>query len=255
METLTKINFKLPKHSSEETIFFGIPDTEKELTEMFALRYEIYAKHDYIYTEDYPTKLEIDELDRANKCRYIIAEHNNVIVGSARIIEDDPLPMERECFSFNTPKQIAVIATKNRIEIGRLVAKYQAISTNNYIPRHLIMIGILKSAFLFAKKIPAEGGYAFVKKRAFDKLKYLGFPIIKIADYTQKYRGRTLDKYFNQKDDPVYPTYFIEKQIDHYFNILFDRCMIFKKTGSTYYLQNINAYNLFLLKLYSLIIR
>jgi len=250
MKTLLTIDFKWQENEKHRCVFFGILDTSEERQKMHALRYQIYSEHDYIYAEDYPDKIEKDDLDRDGKCQYIIAKFEDNIIGSARIIKDDYLPIERECFAFKEPVAIANIPRSSRVEIGRLVASYRPTKNNNYIPRHLIMIGILKSIFLLTKEMNAKGGYAFIKKSAFNKLQYIGMPVKRIHPYKQIYRGRILEKYFNKKNDPVYPAYFIEKDIEFFFKKLFENGIIFSKNSNeTYQFLGLNPLKLLIFRL------
>lgn len=230
MKVLKTITSKLD-NGKKKDILIGHPDSEEEFREMYKLRCDIYVKKGYIEETFYPNGLDFDEYDDQGKCVYFIAKVNKKIIGTVRIIIDEYLPTEKECFDFEEPIDMKNISRENRAEIGRLiVSRY---NKHEHFPKRVIMIGMLSEVTSYFKKNNIEGGYSFIKNKLRKKLKTINAPFHVIRDFKQKYKGEIMRNYFNDCDDKVYPVYFITNELDNYNTFLFDK--LFQKIGEGTY--------------------
>jgi len=239
MKVYKKIYFKTKK-GNEKVIYLGEPIQEGEMEEMFKLRYEVYVEHNYISKKLFPDRQEKDSYDLEKKCIYFIAVIDDEVIGSIRVIRDDALPTEKECFKFRAPKEIKEILRDRRAELSRLIAKKHR-TGGNFLPRHLVLLGLLSVALEFALKNNIEGGYAFIKNSLYKKLKKIRIPFHTIKSYQQIYDQAVLRKYFHQEKNPVRPIYFLRSEIEQYLNWLFNNKLFFEKLSETEYrLKRIN---------------
>ena len=168
MIVLKKIFFK-SDDGSEETVIFGIPESEKEFLEMYKIRHDVYLKHDYIYGEDYPEGIEKDEYDDGRSI-YFIASVNGSVIGSARLIKDDVLPIKKDCFDFEDPERMKNISPSKIAEIGRLVSKKFEYKEGAFVPRHVVMLGLFYAIVSYSLQNDVVAGYAFVKKSLYEMI-------------------------------------------------------------------------------------
>ena len=174
----------------------GHPDTEEERKAMFQLRAEVYRKEGYITAQH-----DIDEYDLNNKCVYFIANIDDKLVGTVRIIIDDRLPTELY-FDFKEPEEIAIIPRNKRCEIGRLIVIAKGMN-------HLVSLILVKAMFLFGKDNGLLGGYASMFRGFFQILCSIGMPLHQINPATPKFNGKLLHSYFYESVQEVVPLYFI----------------------------------------------
>ncbi len=231
MRVLQKIQFN--HCGNEKIIYFGEPTDHEELEKMFKLRFQVYSKHGYIVKENYPDFIEKDVYD-TGKCRYLIAKIDGDVIGSVRLIRDYYLPTEKECFKFEEPQAMRKIPRDQRVELSRLVAMPYKID-NHFIPRHLVLLGLISSALKIAKEENIKGGYAFIKKSLSIKLNKIGIPYHLIKPYTQIYSCGPLYNYFHQAEDPVFPIYFLKDEIEDYLNKIFNNKLIFERIDENSY--------------------
>jgi len=231
MKILKEFLFKTK--GGNKLLQFGIPDNDQELEKMFKLRYEVYSKMGYISPEMFPEKIEKDEYDKEKKCEYFVAKIDDQIVGSGRLIQSYYLPTEKECFRFEEPREMKNIPRNRRGEIGRLIV---ARGNNNYIPPHLILLGILYSIMSFSFQKNLQFGYSFAKESLMKKMKKLGVPFHTIKPFTQVYSKKYLYGYFHDKKDPAFPVYYSRDEAKKYLSKIFDNNKIFKKIGKKRYL-------------------
>ena len=197
-----------------KTVIFGHPNTEQEKDAMFRFRLKAYLKKNYIKVNHYKDGRDYDEYDKDKKSVYFIAKVDDKIIGSARLIFDDPLPTRKECFIFEDPEKIKKIHPDNRAELGRLIAiKY---NKNKYFQKHLIMLSLFEVITNYCKKNNIEGGYSFIKNKLKEKFEKISFPVHTIENAKQIYTGKTLHNYFQDKNDKVWPIYFLTQEIQQY---------------------------------------
>lgn len=217
----------------EKEIFFGHPDNDVEREEMYRLRNTEYVKRGYIEKDFYSDSLDYDEHDKAGNCVYFIAKVDDRIIGTLRFIFAEYLPTESECFKFDEPEAMKAIPRDKRVELGRLiVTKY---SKDVFFPRHVIMFGLLLEAFDYCNKNDILGGYSFIKDKLKGKLRKLKIPIHVIESFEQVYKQKTLQNYFNDKKDKVWPVYYIFQDLRFYFWIT--KFLFLKKVGNQRYIS------------------
>ncbi|OHA82508.1 MAG: hypothetical protein A3B07_02705 [Candidatus Yonathbacteria bacterium RIFCSPLOWO2_01_FULL_43_27] len=242
-----KIMYELSVEDNKQnkTIYFGVPNCEKELQEMYRLRYNIYTSRGYIDPKLFPSQQDIDDYDLSGKCDYFIAKVDEQIIGTVRLIKDQFLPTEKECFSFEEPSDIKSISRENRAEIGRLIVARN--DNNKYLPRNIVMLFMIKCLADFGLNSGISGGYAFIKEKLDSKLKKLKIPVHTIDNYRQIYQQEgVLYNYFNQEGDKVIPIYFITDEIGKYIDDVLHNSRMFQKAEDTKYVLRSNLYNGFL---------
>lgn len=244
MKILNTLKLKIDK--KEKEIFFGLAETNQELEEMFRLRYQVYSARDYIDADLFPECLEKDVCDAENKCVYFIAKIDDKIIGTVRLIRDYYLPTEKECFDFKEPQDMAKISRTQRAEIGRLIVIPHKIN-GQYLPRHLGMLFLMDALLKYATQNNILGGYAFIKSKLEKKLVKIKIPFHIINPHTQIYpQNGVIYKYFNQKDDPVVPIYFINGEVQKRLDEILGNKLMFKKIGEDNFVLRENFYNRFL---------
>jgi len=223
---------------NEGVVFFGHPSTNEELNEMYKFRNDMYAAEGYIDKDYYPDGLDRDFYDRTGKCVYFVAKNSKKIIGTARLIKDEYLPTEKECFDFSEPEEIKTIPRERRAEVGRLIIeKYD---DDVYFPRHLVMIGLIDEISKFAFENKIEGGYGFIKDSLKKKMERINIPVKFIKNFKTKYDQKLLYNYFNDPDDPVWPVYYLTKDIVSYSNMIFN--VYLKKIGENQYKMTRNFF-------------
>ena len=237
MKVRKTITLKVNKEN--KVLSFGIPDNDEELQEMFKFRYKIYLQHNYI-SENLDQK-DIDEYD-GGLSKYFIASVDNRIIGTIRLIRDTYLPTEKDCFKFAEPQSIANIPSGNRAELGRLIIeKY---SDKIFLPRHLVLLGLLLCVTEYALENDLRGGYSFIKNSLKIKLDKLKFPFHSIENFEQVYNQKLLSNYFNSIDDPVWPIYYLTFEVNKYLNKIFSNKIFFKKVDNNFVFRNQFIFNI-----------
>jgi N-acyl-L-homoserine lactone synthetase len=229
MKILKEISLELGKEN--KTIFFGIPDTDEELQKMYMFRYRIYLEHDYIIKNK--KEKDIDEYDDGRSI-YFIARIDNRIIGTVRLIRHEYLPTEKDCFKFQEPLEISKIPRIQRAELGRLIIeKY---NDKLFLPRHLVLLGLLSSTMDYALENNIKGGYSFIKNSLKVKLEKLRFPFHLVKDFKQIYSGGILENYFKDEKDPVWPIYYLAEEVTPYFDRVFNNWLFFRKENQKHFL-------------------
>jgi len=226
------------KGDEKHTIDFGIAETEKEKRDMFKLRYKIYVeKKKYIPKELTDGELEVDSYDKSDKCVHFIAKNNDQVIGCLRIIRTTPLPIFKDYFEFEEPNEFKNIPPEQKFEVGRLISIGNI--NNKFLPRHLIPLGLLYSLAKFTHEENMVMGYGAIKKYIFDKFAKIKFPVHKIENYKNIYNPESddpLKNFFNKKDNPVIPVYFIRKETSRYLDKLFKKSFAFKEKEKDHFL-------------------
>lgn len=220
-------------NGKRKIIFFGQVDSESEKNKMFRFRYKNYLKHNYINEND--SLMEADEYDDGRSV-YFIATVDGKIIGSIRVIMSEYLPTERECFLFKEPTDMSKISRDKRAELGRLIVEPYA--KDIFMPRHLVMLGLLSCCTYFAKSHGIEGGYSFIKNSLRIKLTKIKFPFHVIEDYVQVYKKGVLEKYFADSSNGVCPIYFLTNEVSQYIDKVFNNRLIFRQQNCIYILRN-----------------
>ena len=152
--------------------------------------------------------LDIDIYDKENGVIYInvFSVKLKKILGSVRIITRQNLPILKDCFNFKEPLSIKLFAKHNIAELSRLII--MPYTKNKFLPRHLILIIMIKEVLQILKDKKIFFVYAFIKSKLYFKFKKIKLPFYSIKNYNMKYNDGVLKEYFNQKNDPVLPVYF-----------------------------------------------
>ena len=179
----------------------GYPETPEEFEAMFRLRTDVYKRKGYITAES-----DKDEYDLNNKCIYFIAELNDMLVGSVRLVIDAPLPTELY-FDFKEPEAITRIPRNKRGEISRLISVAKGMN-------HLVSLSLIKAIIKWAKENDFWGGYSFIQGYLVQILNSMGFPIHPVNPATMKYNEGLLHDYFYYKggDEKVLPIYYLRDE-------------------------------------------
>lgn len=215
-------------------IDFGIPSTQEESEQMFALRHEVYVEEkEYIPKDAVTSNLERDKWDLNGKCIYFIATIEGRIAGTSRIIKSDPLPTECDYYSFTEPEEIALLPRDSRAEIGRIISR-PSLATDRRVPRHIIMLGLFYTMAQYGSRHGIEGGYGSIKNSALTKIEKLGIPIQRIKNYSLQYDPTVSTdplKNFFSDSDKVVLIYFMTGKVLKYLNLLFNSKWLFKKVA------------------------
>lgn len=243
MKVLKELKLKLNKE--DKIIFFGIPDSQKELDDMFRLRFKIYSKKNYIDKDKYCENKEIDLYDKNNLCDYFIAKLDDKIIGTIRLIKSDTLPTEKD-FSFTEPDQIKEIPRENRGELSRFIITPPSEKGEIFLPARLVMLVMFSTLINYGVNNSILGGYSFIKKSLEKKMEKIGFPFHKIKDYKLEISNtNTLYKYYINNDDPVIPIYFITNEFKIFIEKILNNNLIFTRENNTLTLND-NVYTKFL---------
>jgi N-acyl-L-homoserine lactone synthetase len=241
MKKLLKLKFDFENKPSY--IDFGQPETPEEYEEMFKLRYDVYVKEKkYIPNTDKLEKNreERDEHDENQECHYFIAKYGDKIIGTARIIEVDPLPIKKDYFDFEDPDEFKNTSNKKIIEIGRLISRPKILNLENF-PRRIIPLGLFLTMTKYGIEKKYEGGYGALKLYALKKFKKVGVPVRLIKDYELKYSSDDSNdplKNFFTSDDPVVPMYFLNKELKRFFEVLEKVGFLKREEEKIYYIKN-----------------
>ncbi len=234
----------LPILGMSKTIYFGIPNTPVELEEMFKLRYNIYNTLHYFNQDVVRPPLDKDQYDLNGKCQYFIAKIDEKIIGTMRLIQDEFLPTEKDCFAFEEPLSMKEIARQNRGELGRLIVVSH--DKNTYLPRNIVMLFLMYSVMVFSENKHILGGYSFITQKLYGKLQKLKFPFHLIEHYKNIYpRDGLLGPYFYEHGE-VLPIYFFVKEAKIYLETLLDNKNMFRKESGRKYILRPTIYNTFL---------
>jgi len=247
MITLNELDLGSKKYTSN--IFFGLAETKEEIEQVYNLRYSVYSKKEYIFSEKYPNKKETDEYDLNNQSIYFIARYNNEIFACIRLIRSNPLPTQ-VIYTFNEPLELINTPTQYKVELGRFIIT-KPNNLNLFFPRGIVLIFLFLTIMQYCKQNHYVGGYAFIKQSLEKKMSKLKIPFYKIIYHTKNInRQDVLYKYFTQKEDPVMPVFFLETQFSKYINkIIGNNFIILRKRDGLYKLRYI-VYNI-LMKLLS----
>ncbi|MFA6255294.1 MAG: acyl-homoserine-lactone synthase [Patescibacteria group bacterium] len=225
MKVLNEISLRINKN--EKTIYFGMPDHNEELVEMYKFRYRIYLERSYIIRNQ--EEKEVDDYDDGRSV-YFIAKIDDRIIGTVRLIRDEYLPTEKDCFQFQEPLEISKIPRNKRAELGRLIV--ERYDEKSFLPRHLVLLGLTYTVMNYALENNIYGGYSFIKDSLRLKLEKLKFPFHFIKDFKQVYCKSVLSNYFKDNKDPVWPIYYLSEEVVPYCNKIFNNQLFFKRGNS-----------------------
>ncbi len=212
-------------NGGKKIVEIGIPDSLKENEEMFRFRYSNYLRHGYIDSKTFKDHLDRDEYDLENKCVYFIAKVEKKIIGTVRLIIADPLPTEKDCFSFSEPRIMTAVDRSKRAELSRLIVEEYL--PDKHFPRHFIMLALLLCVTDYSKRSGLVAGYGFIKDKLKNKLEKIKIPIHFIKEFKQIYSSNILRGYFNDKLNPVWPIFYFADEVDEYLEIIMHGNFVF----------------------------
>jgi len=210
----------------KKEIVIGIPESDEEKKNMFRFRYNNYLRHGYISPDTFKDGLDRDEYDLKNKCIYFVAKVESKIICTVRLIIDNPLPTEKDCFSFVEPREMKKIDRSKRAELSRLIVEDYL--PEKHFPRHFIMLGLLFCVTEYSKKHGLQAGYGFIKDKLKKKLERIKIPIHFIKKFKQIYNSEILHEYFNDKSNPVWPIFYFADEVFIYLKIIISSYFVFE---------------------------
>jgi len=196
---IIKTKFNKEDHSLE----FGIALSEKELEEMFRLRYKVYVSElGYGNEKFFSEEKEYDEYDSGGKCVYFLAALDKEIIGTARLVLDDPLPVEKDYFLFQEPLVIKGIPKNKIAEVSRVISR----PSKFLFPRHFVILGLFDSMLQYCLENDIEVGYAAIEEPFKLKLEKLKIPFYLIENFSVKKSALTerFPGYFDQQINKLY---------------------------------------------------
>jgi len=207
------------------TLTFGILDKESEYAAVYAQRYRVYKKYDYIDAGAFPQKSERDEYDQ-DHCVYFGAYNGTRLLGSVRMILKEKsviLPIEK-FFSFKSEKRSC--------EISRLVIERQA-GIDDIIPRNLVLLLLGNILVEEAARRSLTQGYAYLTDSLANKLSLLRVPYVRIAHTGCRYpRDGVMSKYFYSTNAEIIPAAFSIEEMINYFHTRIHSRALFVRNGN-----------------------
>ena len=220
-----------------QTLHFGRPNTPQEVERMHQLRYHVYVEQKgYIPASLCPLGLEIDQIDQKGGCHYFIAHCNEHLVGTVRLIQQDPLPLRQYYWRFEAPAELEGVPPSQVVEVGRLIASYRS---GISFPVHLVPLGLVSCVVHLATEQAILAGYANLKVRIARQLARSGMPVRQIHPSACIYDEQgedPLKHYFADPTDPSCPTYFLREEMRHFYDHLFRRSSRFQQIAEDAYL-------------------
>ena len=205
----------------DQIIRFGVPEGPQELLQMYQLRYHMYVeKKRYIPANLCPDGLEIDHIDHKGGCYYLVAQCGDDLVGTLRIIRQDPLPLRQYYWRYEEPLEMSELQYHQKVEIGRLIADHPPGIT---IPSGLIPLGLIRCATHFCLENDIHAAYANLKIGLALQLERWGLPVHWIDSYESIYDEASEDplkNYFTDPNDAACPTYFYPKEVARFYDQL-----------------------------------
>jgi hypothetical protein len=173
------------------------------------------------------------------KLRTRVVTQGERLLGSLRLIQSAALPID-DCFTFNLPKKAREF---DRAEISRLVVERNH-PVDDFIPRNLIMLLLIKSVVSYAKQNDLGLGVAYVKQSLLQKLRLLRFPIHLLKEYKCIYpKNGPMIKYFSDNKDPARPAFFYIEEVDAYVSKLFHSRLFLQKGSRNVYQLRQDMFN------------
>ena len=165
-----------------KTFVFYTSEDEKELSEIYRLRYEVYCEeYNYLKKENYLNKEESDEYDNEST-HFILRDRKNEVVASVRLIMNSSLgfPIEKH---FKIDLHVPVYNRDNLAEISRLIVskKYR---------KKFLLLALLKGIYAVVRHRHVTHVYAVLDEKLYPVLLNIGFPFKKIGPQSV-YQGLT----------------------------------------------------------------
>ena len=217
-------------------ISFGLADTVKEREEVFALRYRVYTRYQYLIEGVHSNGLESDRYDEEGKSTYVIARVNDKIIGTVRMIFPPDLPI-KSFFSFEVPQIEMEEGIEKGCEVSRLVV--ERYSPTEYLPRNVVMLFLMSTLLDHAKEREYTFAYGFLKERLMGKLNKLRVPFTDIQEFKVTYPpSGPMAPYFSDPSDRVIPSYFESHRLNKFMDETLGGNLFEKITEKEYALKH-----------------
>lgn len=157
-------------------------EDEKELDEIFRIRYQTYCEeYGYLDKKLYTDKREFDEYDKCS-AHFILRTKKDELAASLRLILPTRLgfPIEKH-FRFNI--DTASLPHTKAVEISRLIVAKR-------FRRRFLLLAMVKGIFAFTRANDITHAYSVLDEKLFPVLKNMGFPFKQIGPPTL-YQGIT----------------------------------------------------------------
>jgi hypothetical protein len=171
-------------------------------------------------------KKEYDQYDQENKCKYFIAVLDGKMVGTARLVVDKHLPVEKDYFEFSEPLEMKKIPRNKRVEVSRLISRPHKF----VFPRHFIILGLFDVIIQFSFEHDIRAGYAVIERPFQQKLEKLKFPFRSINNFQIKHSPLTkkFPGYFTNKNN-LSLIYFFRDEVHQYIKKIINNRIFFQK--------------------------
>jgi N-acyl-L-homoserine lactone synthetase len=159
-------------------------ETEKELKQVYKLRYKIYCvERKYLDPAYYPDQIEKDVYDKYSVHFLAFDKDGEKIVGTSRLILNSPLgfPIEKEWDMSDIQE-----ATKNIRDQIAEISRFIVAPENR--GDHLITLRLGGEMYRYCKKKKIEIVYAIMEAPILEMLIKFGFPF-RIIDERKQYMG------------------------------------------------------------------
>ena len=224
------------KRGRDQSIQFGVPQTQQEVQHMHQLRYQVYVeKKRYIAAAFCPDGLEIDHIDHKDGCHYFIAQCGEQLVGSMRLIQQDPLPLQYY-WRYEEPINLSGVQHTQKVEVSRLISHRPA---GIVIPPSLVPLGLIRCATHFCLAHDILAAYATLQMKLVRQMEQWTLPVRRMDSYepiSAESSDDTRKYYFNDPDNPVCPTYFRTQEVDRFYEDLLQQALVFKQLTAEHYL-------------------
>jgi N-acyl-L-homoserine lactone synthetase len=195
---------KLGTSQEGKTVFFGIPDTEEELGEMFRLRYEVHAAMGELDSLKCPGRIYRDECDSSGTSLYCIAKLNNEIIGAVRLTIKGELLTEK-FFQFNKPKELSDFSDNEIGEVYWLSVR-SLTKSGDFISWYMTALFLCYCLTDIAAANGIKAAYSFYRKSWYFKLARIKVPVHEFAPSGKNFPAQGPPAvYFKKKYDPVVP--------------------------------------------------
>ena len=222
----------------DQVIQFGVPETQQEVQHMHQLRYQVFVeKKRYISEANGLEGSEMDQFDHNDGCHYFIAQCDEQLVGSIRLIHHYPLPLHYH-WRFEEPIDLRGLQHHQIVEVSRLVSHRPSAII---IPPSLVPLGLIRCATHFCLAHDIRAAYATMQMKLVSQMEQWGLPVQRMDAYeliNDESDDDPLKHYYNNPKYPVCPTYFRPQEVNHFYRDLLQQALVFKQLTAEHYLYN-----------------
>src|SRR5215469_7064057 len=213
----------------DQVIQFGVPETQQEVQHMHQLRYQVFVeKKRYISEANGLEGSEMDQFDHNAGCHYFIAQCDEQLVGSIRLIHHYPLPLHYH-WRFEEPIDLRGLQHHQIVEVSRLVSHRPSAII---IPPSLVPLGLIRCATHFCLAHDIRAAYATMQMKLVSQMEQWGLPVQRMDAYeliNDESDDDPLKHYYHNPKYPVCPTYFRPQEVNHFYEDLLQQALVFKQ--------------------------